>query len=52
MGPTQRKIAKENLPMPLLLVDGEVRIAGEFEIRQLIDAIEAVKEMTAFPHAT
>jgi hypothetical protein len=41
----QRRITKEKLPLPLLLVDGEVRIAGEFDARQLMDAVEVQKEL-------
>ena len=35
-----RKASKEELPLPLLVIDGQSRISGEFDIRLLIDAIE------------
>lgn len=41
-----REMAKEkNLPLPLLLVNGDLRIPGDFDIRQLLDVIEATIEM-------
>jgi disulfide oxidoreductase YuzD len=39
------RIKKEGLSLPLLLVDDEVRISGEFDARQLMDAIEVEKEL-------
>jgi len=38
-------IKGKNLSLPLLLLNGHPRISGEFDIRQLIDAIEAETEM-------
>ena len=40
------KIAREKLRLPLLLVDGKVRISGEFDIRQVLDAAEAAIEVS------
>ena len=39
------KINKEGLALPLLLVNEEVRISGEFDARQLMDIIEVEKEL-------
>jgi thioredoxin 1 len=39
------KIEKRNLSLPLLLVDGQVRISGQFDIRQLTGVIEIEKEL-------
>ena len=38
-------IREKNLAVPLLLINGELRISGQFSIRQLLDAIETVMEM-------
>jgi disulfide oxidoreductase YuzD len=38
-------IREKNLAVPLLLINGELRISGQFGIRQLLDAIETVMEM-------
>lgn len=35
----------QDLPLPLLLINGHPRIYGEFDIRRLLDAIEAEMEM-------
>ncbi len=37
----------KNLSVPVLLINGETRIAGQFGIRQLLDAIEAEIEIGA-----
>ena len=34
-------IKNKNLSLPLLLINGEPRISGQFDIRQLLDAIDA-----------
>lgn len=39
------RVKKENLNLPLLVVNDEVRIPGEFDIRQMLDAIEAEQEI-------
>ena len=41
----KERIAKDNLSLPLLLLDNELRISGEFDARQLMDAIEVEKEL-------
>ena len=38
-------IKKQNLPLPLLLLNGQSRISGYFDFRQLIDAIEVETEI-------
>ena len=43
----QELIKKEKLALPLLLIGGKTRISGEFDIRQLLDVIEAEMEMEA-----
>jgi len=40
-------VRDRNLLLPLLLIDGEPRISGQFDLRQLLDAIEAALEMGA-----
>ena len=38
-------IKDKNLSLPLLLINGQPRISGQFDIRQLLDAIEAKLEI-------
>ena len=38
-------IKDRNLPLPVLLLNGHPRISGEFDIRQLLDAVEVEMEM-------
>ncbi|MEE8414244.1 MAG: hypothetical protein V3R96_06795 [Dehalococcoidales bacterium] len=38
-------IKDKKLSLPLLLLNGEIRISGKFDIRQLIDTIEVQKEI-------
>ncbi len=40
-------IKNKNLSLPLLLINGQPRISGQFDIRQLLDAIEAEIEIGA-----
>ncbi len=40
-------IKEKNLSLPLLLINGQSRISGLFDIRQLLDAIEAEMEIKA-----
>ncbi len=40
-----RVIKSKNLSVPLLLINGAPRISGQFDIRQLLDAIEAEMEI-------
>jgi len=40
------RIKRENLSLPLFLLHNEVRISGEFDARQLMDAIEAEQEIS------
>ena len=35
----------EDLPLPLLLINGQPRVSGQFDIRQMLDAIEADLEI-------
>jgi len=39
------KIATEKLSMPLLVLNGRLRITGNFDIRQMLDVIEAELEI-------
>ena len=41
----QQRIKNGNLPLPLLLINDEPRISGPFDIRMLLDAVEAEIEM-------
>jgi len=38
-------IRDKSLPLPLLLINGEPRISGEFDIRLLMDAIDTEMEI-------
>ena len=38
-------IKSKNLGVPLLIINGQIRIAGNFDIRQMIDVIEVEREM-------
>jgi disulfide oxidoreductase YuzD len=39
------KIENENLSVPLLVLNGHLRITGNFDIRQMLDVIEAELEI-------
>ena len=39
------KIENKGLSLPLLLLNGQMRISGNFDIRQLLDTIEVELEM-------
>ncbi len=41
-------IKNKNLLLPLLLLNGQLRISGQFDIRQLLDTIEVEIEMGGF----
>lgn len=41
----KERIGKENLSLPLLLINNELRISGEFDARQLMDAVEVEREL-------
>ena len=38
-------IRERSLPVPLLLINGHLRVAGQFDTRQIINAIEAEMEL-------
>ena len=38
-------VKNKNLPLPLLLINGQPRISGQFDIRLLLDAIDAEIEI-------
>jgi disulfide oxidoreductase YuzD len=40
-----QQIKDKNLSLPLLVIDGQPRISGQFDIRQLVDAIETEVEI-------
>ncbi|MBI4284032.1 MAG: hypothetical protein HY663_06145 [Chloroflexi bacterium] len=40
-----QEIKGKNLLLPLLTINGQIRISGDFDIRQLLDAIEAEMEI-------
>ena len=40
------EIEDKNLSLPLLVIDGVPRISGQFDIRQLMDVIEATVEIS------
>lgn len=41
----REKIVSENLPVPLLVLNGHLRITGNFDIRQMLDVIEVELEI-------
>ena len=41
----QQRVRDGNLPLPLLGINGKPRISGQFDIRMLLDAIDAEIEM-------
>ncbi|MBI4284510.1 MAG: hypothetical protein HY670_01240 [Chloroflexi bacterium] len=43
--PLAERVKREELSLPLLLVDGAVRISGNFDFRLLLDTIDAGLEM-------
>jgi len=42
-----QEIKEQNLSFPLLTINGQPRISGQFDVRQLLDAIEAEMEIGA-----
>ena len=38
-------IGSKNLPLPLLVINGQSRISGQFDIHRLLDAIDAEMEI-------
>lgn len=42
----QSKIKTEHLNLPLLVINGRVRISGQFDVRMLLDSIDAEREIT------
>lgn len=40
-----RTIRERGLSVPLLLINGHLRVAGQFDTRQIIDAVEAEMEL-------
>ncbi len=40
-----QEIKNKNLLLPLLLINGQLRISGQFDVRQLLDTIEAEMEI-------
>lgn len=43
----RQAVREINLPLPLLLINGQPRISGQFDVRRLIDTVEAEMEMRA-----
>ncbi len=41
-------VKDRNLSLPLLLMNGEIRISGQFDFRQLLDVIEIQMEVGGF----
>ena len=41
----KQQVKAKNLPLPLLVINGEPRILGQFDIRMLLDAIDAEMEI-------
>jgi len=41
----KRNIRERGLSVPLLLVNGHLRVAGQFDIRRIVDAIETEMEI-------
>jgi len=40
-----QQVRDKDLSLPLLVIDGQPRISGQFDIRQLVDAIEVEVEI-------
>ena len=40
-----QQVKDKNLPLPLLVIDSQPRISGQFDIHQLMDAIEVEVEI-------
>jgi hypothetical protein len=40
-------VKNQNLPLPLLVINGQPRISGQFDTRRLLDAIDAEIEIGA-----
>ena len=41
----KRDIRQQSLSVPLLLINGHLRVAGKFDARRIVDAIEAEMEI-------
>ena len=41
----QQRLSKENLPLPVLTINGKPRISGQFDTRMLLDAIDVEIEI-------
>ncbi len=41
----RKQVMDKNLSLPLLVINGQPRISGQFNIRQLVDAIEVEVEI-------
>ncbi len=41
----KEQVSRENLSLPLLVIDGQPRISGQFDIRLLLEAIDAEMEV-------
>ncbi len=39
------KVKREHLNLPLLVINGQVRISGQFDIRMLVESIDAEREI-------
>ena len=42
----KQRVKDGNLSLPLLLINGKMRVSGQFDIRMLLDAIDAEIEIT------
>ena len=42
-----QQVRDKDLSLPLLVIDGQLRISGQFDIRQLVNAIEVEVEIRA-----
>ena len=42
----KQRVRDENLSLPLLLVNDRLRISGQFDIRLLLDIVDAEREIT------
>ena len=43
----RQRIRDESLSLPLLLIKGKTRVSGKFDIRMLLDTIDAEMEMVS-----
>ena len=41
----KKKVEKEKLSLPVVMVNGQTRISGQFDVRMLLDVVEIEREL-------